>query len=110
MEKRVTHWGSANLGAQRGFGVGLRVRRENGSTRSVADNGSRSCRIREEELGWRRGHIGSALVGADLVVTKILSGPRIGSVLAFGKKNLACDVVGIGAGRRYCRSVSVTLA
>ena len=81
--------------APRGSGSGLRVRRENGSTRSVSDNGSRSCRIREEGLGWRRGHIGSALVGADLVVTKILSGPRIGSVLAFGKKNLACRGFGL---------------
>ena len=61
--------------APRGSGSGLRVRRENGSTRSVSDNGSRSCRIREEGLGWRRG-LGFVLVGVDLVVAKILSGPR----------------------------------
>src|SRR4051812_43007679 len=62
--------------APRGSGLGLRVRRENGSTRSVSDNGSLSCRIREEGLGWRPGHIGSTLVGADLVVTKVLLGRR----------------------------------
>src|SRR3954471_18129703 len=65
---------------------------------------------RKKDLVRRQGCIRFALVGAVLVVTKVLSGRRIGSVLAFGKKNLACDVVGIGAGRRSCRSVSVILA
>ena len=71
---------------------------------SVSDNGSRSCRIREEGLVPRRGHIGFVLVGVDLVVAKILSGPRHRVGLGIRGKGLGVREEVLG------ESVSTTLA
>ena len=61
-----------------GFGVRSRGSGFEGtvSAETFSDNGGRSCRIREAGLGLVPGASDFPLVGVDLVVTRILSGPR----------------------------------
>jgi hypothetical protein len=88
----------------RGFGIGSRGSGFDGIGLRRPDTRGRAWRSGKKDLGRRRGRIGLARVGVDLVGTAYQVG------LGVRGEELACDVGGISAGRGSCRSVSVILA